>query len=238
MGGNQDARNLGAANRTDNAAQSRNDNLDLRPATSRRRPLERLGGASPRRSPGSFAPAALLLALLALPACAHDPSRHRPGDPAAPCAPGRQAPTFYLPNVNPSVPATGPVVLTDLLADPATRLVAVAFFSSACAPCREELTALQRLHETAAGLRVVGVVALDDEDPDRLARYVADLGLTFPVAFDPAWVGAVRDRYLLGQDVIPATFVADRQGRIVECALGVAPDLPARILTRLREARP
>jgi len=96
------------------------------------------------------------------------------------------------------------------------KVVLVNFWASWCAECRPEMPVLQRLHRefAAQGLAVVGVNA--QETKQEVARYVHDLGLTFPIVLDPdRAIGA--DYGVFG---LPATFVVARDGRAVAFAVG------------------
>lgn len=96
------------------------------------------------------------------------------------------------------------------------KVVVVNFWAGWCAECRPEMPVLQRLHRefAARGLAVVGVNA--QETKQEVARYVHDLGLTFPIVLDPdRAIGA--DYGVFG---LPATFVIARDGRAVAFAVG------------------
>lgn len=60
----------------------------------------------------------------------------------------------------------------------------VNLWATYCAPCKEELPAVQKFAEAAAGK--VGVVGVDSNDPASFgASYVKNHGLTFPMLSDP-----------------------------------------------------
>ena len=95
-----------------------------------------------------------------------------------------------------------------------------------CAPCREEMPSMQRLHARLGpqGLRVVAVsidAALGDTDAaDRaggdIRTFVEEHGLTFDVWHHPS--GEIQRLYRTTG--VPESFVIDRQGRIVRKVLG------------------
>src|SRR5690606_14224952 len=76
------------------------------------------------------------------------------------------------------------------------RVVVLNVWATWCAPCVQEMPALERLHRALApeGLAVVGV-NVDVTPPlvsgaargpdDRIAAFVEELGLTFPIWLDP-----------------------------------------------------
>jgi peroxiredoxin len=118
------------------------------------------------------------------------------------------APPFDLPRA-----AGGRLALSEL----AGRVVLLNFWATWCAPCRDELPALQALHETLAreGLAVVAV-SVDAGAPDAVARFAAARGLGFAVLHDPS--EEVARRY--GALAYPTSVVIDRSGRIVQRAVG------------------
>lgn len=97
------------------------------------------------------------------------------------------------------------------------KVVLMNFWASWCAECRPEMPVLERLHREFApkGLVVIGINAR--EDAATVQRYANGMGLTFPIALDPA--GTIYQSY--GVIGIPTTFLVARDGRAV--ALGVGP---------------
>ena len=82
-----------------------------------------------------------------------------------------------------------------------------------CAPCREEMPALQRLHDAYAdqGFQVVGVSVDDRGSRDLIRSFTEEAGVTFPIYHEPSW--EIMDAYLLLG--LPGTFLIDRGGFIV-----------------------
>jgi peroxiredoxin len=92
------------------------------------------------------------------------------------------------------------------------RVLVLNFWATWCGPCRRELPALQSLHQELAheGLEVVAV-SVDAGDPESVARFARERGVTFPIVHDPG--EDVARRY--GTTAWPTTFVIDRKGRRV-----------------------
>ena len=90
--------------------------------------------------------------------------------------------------------------------------IIVNFWASWCAPCREEMPALQMLHET--GFRVVGVNV--GEAPAQAAAFASAHNLTFPILLDPDyyWLRVFRVRTL------PTTFFIAADGALRETVSG------------------
>ncbi len=98
----------------------------------------------------------------------------------------------------------------------------VNLWASSCAPCRQELPALQRYAERAAGrVAVVGVVTADRRAGAE--SVIGSLGLTFGMLED-------RDGTLLralGRAALPVTVLVTGEGRIANVYVGAALDGPS-----------
>lgn len=96
------------------------------------------------------------------------------------------------------------------LADWKGRTMLLNVWASWCAPCREEMPALQRLQTTLAADGLVVVTLSFDRSPEDAARFLADLGLTaLPLLVDP-------DRKSLEALAVagaPTTILVDPHGR-------------------------
>lgn len=172
------------------------------------RPWTRTGGLFVRR--GSVAAAAQLLAftwaaLTGPAAWAEDPL-------FAPLAvthdrSAREAPDFTLRN-----PAGRTLALSALRG----QVVFLNFWATWCSPCKIEMPEMEQLHREfkSQGLAVVGVDL--DESPELVAKFMRELGLTFPVVVDTGSHVASRYR-VLG---LPTTVLIDRQGRTRGWAVG------------------
>jgi thiol-disulfide isomerase/thioredoxin len=95
--------------------------------------------------------------------------------------------------------------------------IVLAFWSSDCKSCREELPALLDLHREYAprGLRVV-LVAVPHDLPSRIVALARQQGWPFLVALDPKGMAAesLRVRY------VPANFLIGEGGRVILSRLG------------------
>jgi peroxiredoxin len=120
---------------------------------------------------------------------------------------GMKPPTFTGHTVD-----TRQLSLTDLRG----RVVVVNFWATWCVECRPEMPGLERLHRAfeSRGLAVIGINAREDKETVR--RYATELGLTFPLVFDPEG----RNSDLYGVIGIPTTFLIGRDGRAVAFAVG------------------
>jgi len=98
------------------------------------------------------------------------------------------------------------------------RVILLNFWATWCAPCREEMPAMQRLWERyrAQGLVIVAV-ATDKGDRKSVAAFVDKLALSYPIALDPQ--GSVRNRYeVVG---LPMSYLIGRDGKISARVIGI-----------------
>jgi peroxiredoxin len=140
---------------------------------------------------------------------------------------GRAAPAgraAAFPVSRPAEPIAAPdVELPDLAGKPVRlrdfrgRVVLLNLWATWCAPCREEMPALQTLARELGprGLTVVGVNF--KESAREVEPFVKEHGLTFPMLLDAE--GRVSERYQVF--ALPVTFLVDRRGMLVGTVLGI-----------------
>jgi peroxiredoxin len=98
------------------------------------------------------------------------------------------------------------------------KVVLLDFWATWCKPCARSMPELQKLHEQYAGqgLAVLGI-SIDEEAEKKVPAFLAKRELTYAMALDtaenPAW-----EAYKV--KVIPAMFLIDRDGRIVQQWVG------------------
>jgi cytochrome c biogenesis protein CcmG/thiol:disulfide interchange protein DsbE len=135
---------------------------------------------------------------------------HNGGALAASAAKGEhpKAPDFTLERLN----GSGSLQLSRLRG----KAVAVNFWASWCAPCKEEAPVLEQTWNDfrRRGLVVVGVDAQDLRPDAR--TFARRYGLTYPIVYDGP--GASLGRY--GVTGFPETYVIDRRGRVVQAFVG------------------
>lgn len=123
-------------------------------------------------------------------------------------------------------PALPETVFTDpdggehRLADYQGKVVLLNFWATWCAPCREEMPALDALQKELGGddFQVV-TIATGRNAPDKIDRFFEETAVTnLPVLLDPKQQLA-RDMGVVG---LPVTVLIDREGREVARLLGDA----------------
>jgi thiol-disulfide isomerase/thioredoxin len=121
-------------------------------------------------------------------------------------------PTFEAKDAPPVVGTTldgEPFDLADYRGTP----VVLNFWASWCGPCRRELPALAAFAKAHPEIQVLGVDYQDDVAAAR--TFAAENGATWPSVIDDGPIGAAYE-----VPGLPATYLINAQGRIVERLLG------------------
>jgi len=123
-------------------------------------------------------------------------------------AKGKQAPDFTLQDLDGK-----PVKLSDFRG----KAVLLNFWATFCGPCKVEMPWLVELQKQYGpqGLQIVGV-ALDDSGKDTIQKYAKEMGVNYTILQGQDSVG---DAY--GAVGLPATYYINRNGKIVDSALGL-----------------
>jgi peroxiredoxin len=102
------------------------------------------------------------------------------------------------------------------LAEQRGKVVLVNFWATWCPPCLEEMPAMERLWRRHKDAGFVLVAVSVDTDPKKVAPFVSQHGLTFPVALDTSM--KVANAY--GVRALPSSFIVGKDGRLTALALG------------------
>ena len=127
--------------------------------------------------------------------------------------PGKEAPAFSLESFS-----GGTVSLADFEGQP----VIINFWASWCAPCRQEMPALETTWQLfrERDLVVVGI-NLPKSDPEESARaFLDEFGISYPNVFDMRGFTAID----YGVSGIPVTFFVDREGVVTRRFVGTLTD--------------
>lgn len=120
------------------------------------------------------------------------------------------------------------------LADLEGEVVLLNVWATWCIPCREEIPALQRLHEeyAARGLRIVGV-SVDARGEEQTVKDFADsFGVTYDLWLDPS-EEVISTFRVIG---VPNTYLIDREGRVLWKHIGPVLDDDPGLLAGLESA--
>lgn len=141
------------------------------------------------------------------------------GGSSATPATARTARDFAFEDINPASPTHGETLtLSELYAE---RGLVLQFVASWCKPCRDELPEIQELH--ASGRAEILLVAADEYGYREGVLLVAERsGLTAPILFVPQDRAEEMERDYDHQ-ILPATYLIDRAGRIREVHEGARP---------------
>jgi peroxiredoxin len=105
------------------------------------------------------------------------------------------------------------------LSDYRGQVVVLNFWASWCGPCRQEMPAFEAEHARRAAsndFTILAVNALSLDSRRDAERFIEEMEVTFPVAYDET--GAVADRYRLRG--LPSTFFIDRTGVVRAATFG------------------
>ena len=151
-------------------------------------------------------------------------------DPSGGSLPGSAAPQtgFLAPDFTLKTPQGEIFTLSGLKG----KAVLINIWATWCPPCRAEMPAIQSLYEEykSQGLVVLGVNSTVQDDPFKIAPFLEEYGLTFPILLDET--GEVTQAYEVR--ALPSSFFIDRQGRISEVVIG-GPMSPALLRTRIED---
>jgi cytochrome c biogenesis protein CcmG/thiol:disulfide interchange protein DsbE len=116
---------------------------------------------------------------------------------------GREAPSFDLPSV--------PGGTTVSLSAHRGKVVLVNFWATWCPPCRQEVPEFVKVQQELRpkGFEILGL-SLDD-GPQPVIKFMKDQGINYSVAMGQEMTGAYG-----GVQSIPASFLIDRQGKVVK----------------------
>jgi cytochrome c biogenesis protein CcmG/thiol:disulfide interchange protein DsbE len=96
------------------------------------------------------------------------------------------------------------------------KVVLINFFTFFCGPCRQEMPHLNEINQElqGKGFQILGIGLAST--PEQLKQIVKQLGLSYPVLEGNDAVSKAYGRV----ELVPLTFIIDRQGNIVQKILG------------------
>lgn len=100
------------------------------------------------------------------------------------------------------------------------QVVVCNFWATWCAPCREEMPMLARLHRDHAGKRVQ-VVGIGIDQADKMAQFATSIGVSYPLLQGDAATLVLLKELGNAAGGLPFTVILDRNGTIRQRRLGV-----------------
>lgn len=143
------------------------------------------------------------------------------GGPRPPAFKGNIGPfvAHAAPKPAPAIGITDAAGKPTTLADFAGRVVLLNYWATWCAPCVEEMPALERLADRLGGNAAVLAVSVDRQGNALVEPFVRKLGLArLPIYLDPKG----ESMRALGVRGLPTTILFDREGREVGRLEGAA----------------
>jgi thiol-disulfide isomerase/thioredoxin len=130
---------------------------------------------------------------------------------------GELAPTFRLPTASDQGHQGPPIGLEGLRG----KVVLLDFWATWCGPCKQQMPALQQLHEALPPDRFALLsINIDQLPPEprrkAIAATVSARGVTYPVLLDDG-----RTQAAYGVERIPTAFLIDPQGRVARVHRGL-----------------
>jgi len=103
------------------------------------------------------------------------------------------------------------------LSDHKGKVIFLNFFATWCPPCRNELPSMQKLHEKmkTSDFEMIAV-SVDRAGKERVREFIGRGGYSFKVLLDSD--GSTAKKYHVSS--IPATFIIDKSGKIVNRVIG------------------
>ena len=105
---------------------------------------------------------------------------------------------------------------TVTLSDLHGQVVLINFWATWCPPCRAEMPAIQQVYDEYRGRGFTVLAVNQRESQGRVAAFMDELDLTFPVPLDRD--GRVSARYRV--NALPSTFFVDTSGIIRDVMIG------------------
>jgi cytochrome c biogenesis protein CcmG/thiol:disulfide interchange protein DsbE len=143
---------------------------------------------------------------------------------------GKEVPDFALPLAAPAKPTR--------MSELRGKVVILDFWATWCEPCQVSMPRLEQIYQKykAKGLVVIGVAEDAPETKAQIPATVKRLKVTYPIAaaldMDP------KIANVFGHDGIPALFLIDQQGALIDKEEGFAPELMDKLDSQIGQMLP
>lgn len=114
----------------------------------------------------------------------------------------------------------------------AGKIVLVDFWATWCQSCEETAKILNQIQESYSGkdIQILGI-SIDNSPPEKIKKGAQRWGITYPIALDPD--NSLAD--MLGFNSIPALYLFDKRGNLVDSFHGIQKQELKKIQKRLDE---
>jgi cytochrome c-type biogenesis protein len=107
------------------------------------------------------------------------------------------------------------------LSDYKGKVILLNFWATWCPPCKKELPDLSKISTELKDKDFVMIGVSVDDDQEILNSYLRSNGLPYTVVFEPTeLVGKYMTTTGQTQNVVPQTYIIDKNGKVVEAILG------------------
>ncbi|MEO5333040.1 MAG: TlpA family protein disulfide reductase [Magnetococcus sp. YQC-5] len=102
------------------------------------------------------------------------------------------------------------------------KVVLVNFWATWCPPCLDEIPELIKLqkHYADRGLVVVGIDYMEQANKERLAQFIDEHGINYPIVFSDSKTLQSLTRTLGGVYALPVTKLLNRAGKLAASHIG------------------
>jgi peroxiredoxin len=109
--------------------------------------------------------------------------------------------------------------------EPQEKVILVNFWASWCAPCRLEMPGFEKMYQKdgSKGFLIVGID--EDSEPDKLAAYLKEHPVSFPILADPN--GTLAKKFKI--ESLPTSILVSSQGKILSVVEGMDPYMDYRV---------
>ena len=158
--------------------------------------------------------------------------------PMPPVAQSRSSSANFSAAAQSRLVASGWTTLDGQSARPADfqgKVLVLDFWATYCPPCREQtphLVSMQRRFGPQ-GLQVVGLNVGGEDDRPKIADFVREFGIQYPLAIPS---DEASQLYFADNDAIPQTYIFDRKGRLVQRFIGYDSTMPAELERIVQDA--